>query len=423
MRIRTRPLLKGSVSFFDDDEDEEVSFVDVEPLFETIRQQFFRSNLRSSQSNLRSSQTSLSAAFSNPSSLGTTNCGDPDETSTKDTDNNPWSVLEEEFPSASPSECQRFWTQYGNDKARAPLKAYLEWRALYEPYSLGISRSSQQAPMDSSWKRFSTSISSIRPAERDHEVWEQAWEIAWYQVERCQQEPDEVFLFPPSICGHSSKKHASVPDLSKYRRTPIPQYLFAHYVPESNNILVQALPAQIDTKLACAEIHSLALALYFYDLFSELDDTNKSQLATGDLWLDVRGAPPWANPKPLQLIPLIRTVSTRLLAVHPERLNRLIVFPVPGWAVAIFNVISGVLPQVVRERTVLVAGNASHNSTLPMDKMAVHMDDETTKYDTLQDMERVRRQAVTKAERVKEQLQKREQDGRGAESLQFAGMP
>jgi hypothetical protein len=273
----------------------------------------------------------------------------------------PWSLLALAFPSATACECQRFHEAYG-DKASEHLQAYLEWRAMY--------------PHDE------------QAAEN---AWERAWNRTWDQVEKCQADgTGQTVLFPKSMTLDSP---ASEEDLTPFQRTPVPQYVFAHNNNSTTTIILQVLPARIDLKLACAEIHALAAALY-------LDQFVEATAATVDVWVDVRGAPPWPNGAPMKLLHLIRTMAARLLALQPERLQRLVIFPLPGWAVAIYNMIRAFLPVVVTSRTVLVAGSDRHDVPPPSAKMEEHLSGDKAK-ETVQQMEATRQQAVMEAERAK----------------------
>ena len=67
-----------------------------------------------------------------------------------------------------------------------------------------------------------------------------------------------------------------------------------------------------------------------------------SRLAAGDaaekitVAVDVRGGGGWSNPSPTSLVPFVRVLSAVLSANFPERLRRMVIFPVPWAAKAVW---------------------------------------------------------------------------------------
>ena len=271
----------------------------------------------------------------------------------------PWFHLHEEFPSATRAECKRFW-DYHKDDARERLKDYLEWRKLHGLDSENLSRGR-------------TFTASQQDRLTDKKDWEDAWAKTWEHAEQ------SISMFPDDNTTTKHTKHDKV-----YKKCQIPQYLFA-YNPSSCTPALQVLPAQIDANAASPEHHALAVALYLDRKFQRhLEDV-------GNLWLDVRGAPGWPNPPPFQLIPLTQAMAHHLLRLYPERLHQLIIFPLPKWAVAIWKVISKLLPAVVTERTVLISGSDKH--TVPLD-VAKTAEKGGVPEEIVDDMERTRNQAM-----------------------------
>jgi thiamine phosphate synthase YjbQ (UPF0047 family) len=303
------------------------------------------------------------------------------------------SSLALKFPMATASECHRFQKAYG-DQASDHLQAYLEWRTMYH-------HDSQQC----------------HQVDLNRTAWERAWDRTWDQVEKCQADTTgQVVLFPQTMTTTTTTNENESPpsekDLSSFQRTPVPQYVFAHKnnyntattaasAQAPTSIILQVFPARIDLKVASAEIHALATAIYLDETFS-LDTTAMDQeevIIAANVWVDVRGAPPWPNGKPMKLLPLIRTMASRLVALQPERLQHLIVFPLPAWAVAIYNMIRVFLPVVITSRTILVSGSDKHDIPPPVDKMVIHIaGEEQHAKEIVQQMEATRQQAVVEAE-------------------------
>jgi hypothetical protein len=87
------------------------------------------------------------------------------------------------------------------------------------------------------------------------------------------------------------------------------------------------VPARLDLSLATAQVYALAAALYL--------DRRLSRHTTEKISLicDVRGGRGFANPTPWTLLPFIQATSSLLGKHFPERLRRMVLFPMPSSAV------------------------------------------------------------------------------------------
>ncbi|KAL3793895.1 hypothetical protein ACHAWO_013404 [Cyclotella atomus] len=144
--------------------------------------------------------------------------------------------------------------------------------------------------------------------------------------------------------------------------TKLPCVLFMHEYTEANNTIkrcAQVLPARVDTNLANATTYALALAIY-------LDQTLKrNSFEKLTLAVDVRAGKGWANISAFKLLPFIQGVTKLLIDLHPERLERCIIFPVPGIAVGIWRAAKPFLDKETSGRVFIVAGPAGLEDGLP----------------------------------------------------------
>lgn len=118
-----------------------------------------------------------------------------------------------------------------------------------------------------------------------------------------------------------------------------------------------ALPALIQPKRASAEEHAFAVAVLLEDLLRHESEEKITIIA------DVGGVSGGGNATPLTLMPVIRALSSTLSAAFPERLQCLIVFPVPWAARGIWAAIKAFLDPVTASKVVLLPGGGKHTQS------------------------------------------------------------
>jgi hypothetical protein len=131
---------------------------------------------------------------------------------------------------------------------------------------------------------------------------------------------------------------------------------------------LQHLPARIDPKLANTSVYALALAIY---LDRALDRTSTEKVT---LVIDVRSGYGWANIKAYHLLPFIQSTVRLLCDLHPMRLERCIIFPVPAVANFIWLAVKPFLGKDTVHKVCLVSGMAGTNDRVPekLDKYLDH---------------------------------------------------
>jgi len=81
--------------------------------------------------------------------------------------------------------------------------------------------------------------------------------------------------------------------------------------------------------------------------------------------LDVRGGEGWPNPRPWAVLPWMRELARVLGPNFPERLKRMVVYPVPWVATAVWSAASAFLDERTVEKVSLLSGSASRTDPTP----------------------------------------------------------
>lgn len=229
-------------------------------------------------------------------------------------------AMREALPVSTHAERQRFLaTRHGNvKKANEKLSHYLEWRKCNCD--------------DSSYD------------DNDINPWEHASQMA--------------------ISKTSSNKTAV--------KIELPCILFMDELKGNSNVkhrYIQHLPARIDTQVADASTYALALALFL----DHVVDRNSTEKIT--IVIDVRSGHGWANIKAYSLLPFIQSTIKLLSDLHPERLERCIIFPIPKIANVLWKAVKPALGKDTCNKVCLVSGPAGRNDVIP-DKLADFLDEE-----------------------------------------------
>jgi hypothetical protein len=90
--------------------------------------------------------------------------------------------------------------------------------------------------------------------------------------------------------------------------------------------------------------------------------------------LDVRAGTGWANPSPLSLVPFIQIVASLLNSHFPERLSKLVLFPLPWAATFVFNTVKKLLDQDTASKIEVCPGPGNSDSPVP-DEVGLFLDD------------------------------------------------
>ncbi|KAL7516914.1 hypothetical protein ACHAWX_001881 [Stephanocyclus meneghinianus] len=144
--------------------------------------------------------------------------------------------------------------------------------------------------------------------------------------------------------------------------TELPCVLFVHEFTDATSKLrrcIQVLPPRVDTNLASHSAYALAIAMYL-DRVLDRDSDEKVTLA-----IDVRVGKGWANISAFKLLPFIKSTTKFVSELHPERLERCIIFPVPSIAVGIWRAVKPFLDKETAGKVFLIPGPAGADAGLP----------------------------------------------------------
>merc|ERR1712071_177518 len=87
-----------------------------------------------------------------------------------------------------------------------------------------------------------------------------------------------------------------------------------------------------------------------------------------------------ANIAAFSLIPYMKAISNVMNEFFPERLDRLVLFPLPTACKFLWNVIKKFLDPVTAEKIIVVSGPAAIDSPAPIKVLSEYVDVETLKY-------------------------------------------
>ena len=93
-----------------------------------------------------------------------------------------------------------------------------------------------------------------------------------------------------------------------------------------------------------------------------LDRTSAERLV---VLIDARSSKGWPNPSALKLVPFLRACASTIPDNYPERLRKVIVYPLPGWAKTLIGLVRKLLDPVTRDKIVLIKGDDSRDAPCP----------------------------------------------------------
>jgi hypothetical protein len=116
------------------------------------------------------------------------------------------------------------------------------------------------------------------------------------------------------------------------------------------------VPARLDLSIASAQVYALAAALYLDRLLSRCTTEKVSLIC------DVRGGRGWANPTPWSLLPFVQATSSLLGRHFPERLKRMVLYPMPSSAVWVWAAAQKFLDADTASKVVVVGLDGASNN-------------------------------------------------------------
>lgn len=319
------------------------------------------------------------------------------------------SALKKDYPEATEAEVKRYVRschQQGGKKksledikveAEKALEDYLDWRSCY-----GLDYKKEEGGTETT------------TTKDDASDWKYAVEkavVAWGSLKRAKEReqklaqekdtPEEKVLVNYDIDVSDSQKEdkddqkedkekSDVPSatndeetkteemvLEEEQKKQLSQIIFQHVMNDENvitdregNKILYVLPALINRQVADADFYAMALSFY---LDRKFDRSSEEKMT---VVIDVRAGEGWPNPLAVMMIKFAHTVAKQLQHRYPERLNSLVVFPLPFVAIGVWVAIKSVFHLAVMDKIMLVSGPADVDSPVPKDKLVGIIDPE-----------------------------------------------
>jgi hypothetical protein len=328
-------------------------------------------------------------------------------------------TLQKDFPEATAAECKRFVTACRHHKKNADtdaikedaekmLEDYLDWRSCYGlDYGKDVSGAAESETEDEN-----------KPAEDDDDAahWDKAVKKALVVAESMKRNQEmqaklkaqesevvvkekvdpyaELDKLAEDSQGSDKEEGKSgdgkvkedtkeeAKEKEPEKKTPeeapvtkLPQIIFLHTKEDgtpatdtNGKRLILVLPAMVDRKLATSETYALAMAFY---LNLKFDRNDEEKLA---VVIDVRPGDGWPNQLAITMVGFVRKVATMLQGFFPERLEKLVIFPIPMAALMIWQAMKTFVRNDTMDKLVLVPGPAGSASPVPREVLKNYVD-------------------------------------------------
>ena len=311
---------------------------------------------------------------------------------------------------ATKTECERFAAAFHKKQASTNLGNYLAWRS---EHCTRIGAKVQASAMTDEKKWEMASAHAIlfyklkREAQEDCTVSSGTSDAGSTEEdsfgdekESTKQEEEEQHNFDdheePCVTNVQEPTQRSLEEIENCVEVmeSLPRFLRCYRNPESGDIMrdlngrrvLHAMPAKLDPKYG-ADVYALAIAVYLNQLFE-----GEGQHGTGEesyeqitVILDVRPGAGWPNAPASQMLNLFRHVANQIHILHPNRIHKCIMFPIPRPAIVLWKVaIRPFLDHKLRQVVELVPGSGANlKAPTPHDMLS--------KFVSLQDSHRIER--------------------------------
>lgn len=261
--------------------------------------------------------------------------------------------LQNRHPGATFAECKRFYTavKYNEEAASKRIEDFLKWRS-----DCGLKTTAEAVGSTSPEGSAMEKDRHIRVfdqtfAEKDEQDWNVSSKLAISIITKSHV-PESVAKLPQIICSYEEYRDDDVVRAemramqckTSTQSSPLPRC-------KVGTRILHILPARIDLTTATAQTYSLAVALYL--------DRRLSRVTTERItvFCDVRGGRGWANPTAWSTLPFIRSTALLLGSNYPERLEKLVLFPMPSSASWVWSAAQKCLdPNTASKVVVIVSG-------------------------------------------------------------------
>ena len=141
----------------------------------------------------------------------------------------------------------------------------------------------------------------------------------------------------------------------------LPPWMIFHGRARDNSPVCHIQGAMYDPEKATVQQYAHATAQLFDDALPRDSETKVTLL------VDCRAEDGWSNPRPRAFIPIVRSLSSLLGDNFPERLRRLIVYPVPWAGMALWRTVEPFIDANTAKKVVLLPGPSKRGAPCPLE--------------------------------------------------------
>lgn len=305
--------------------------------------------------------------------------------------------LKAEYPEATDAERTRFLkasqgAKKGDEEvlsgAGALLEEFLDWRSCY---GLDYAKADVEDKDDGSVWKFALEkavgiqVSMRRAKERKEQEAEKAKATSEESnkvdydanINETLNEHDDSQTSKEDSEGDKDEEGLGSVQLNDIEREQLqlPQFCFFHRngdgVPltDKNGCkIIHVLSALIDRKVAQAPFYAEATSFYL-DRITDRESDEKYTIV-----VDMRSGEGWPNTPAYMMVKFINTLVGVLQRRFPERVQSMLLFPMPWGTITIWSAVKHIFKSDVLERVVLVSGPANNTSPLPKEALSEHVD-------------------------------------------------
>eukprot|EP00578_Thalassiosira_sp_NH16_P003905 CAMPEP_0181131170 /NCGR_PEP_ID=MMETSP1071-20121207/30280_1 /TAXON_ID=35127 /ORGANISM="Thalassiosira sp., Strain NH16" /LENGTH=628 /DNA_ID=CAMNT_0023217341 /DNA_START=31 /DNA_END=1917 /DNA_ORIENTATION=- len=251
--------------------------------------------------------------------------------------------LQKQYPNATYAECKRFLAcvKYEEEAASKRIDNFLKWRA-----DCGLKPTTEAGGNGTLPNSRNGRIFDQTFVKKDEEDWDAAAKMAISIITKSHVTTGLTKL-PQIICSYEEQVEDG---LSTNNRANTNEELsLSPPRCKDGTRIFHILSARLDLSIATAYTYSLATALYLDRCFS------RSTTERVSLICDVRGGRGWANPTPWSMLPFIQSTALLLGSHYPERLERLVLFPMPKSAIWVWSAAQKCLDTNTSSKVVIVS--------------------------------------------------------------------
>ena len=141
----------------------------------------------------------------------------------------------------------------------------------------------------------------------------------------------------------------------------LPEWIVFHGHARDLSPVCHCQGAMYDPEKGTAQQYANATAQCFDEALPRDSDTKITLLC------DVRGDADWPNAKGSAFIPVVRAISALLGDHFPERLRRLIIYPMPWAGMAIWGAIKPFIDPNTAQKVIILPGSSKRGAPCPIE--------------------------------------------------------